>query len=147
MDNWQQGLHPDLVAKVTRALNWMQGMGHPMRVCQALRTAEYQQGLYASGRTKPGRILTNCDGVIKKSNHQAAADGLGHAVDCCFVGIDPFLEHDPNAALKWQAYGRAGEAEGLVWGGRFRSPVDLDHLELPMERTQTPPADAGAPAS
>lgn len=45
-------------------------------VVSGLRTLEEQQELYAQGRTKPGDIVTNADGIINKSNHQS-----GNAVD------------------------------------------------------------------
>lgn len=34
-----------------------------------------------------GKKVTNCDGYIKKSNHQAKADGYGHAVDIFLTGF------------------------------------------------------------
>jgi hypothetical protein len=44
-----------------------------------------QQALYAQGRYKPGKIVTNCDGLIKVSNHQPKDDGYGYAVDVAWV--------------------------------------------------------------
>ena len=52
------------------------------------RTTEEQIALYAKGRTAPGKIVTYCDGVTKKSNHQAKADGLSWAVDAAPYPID-----------------------------------------------------------
>ncbi len=124
-------LHPQLVSKVNRVLAAMAILELPMRICQGARTVEQQQGLYAQGRTVPGRIVTHADGVITRSNHQLQADGYGHAVDCCFAGSDPFLERDALAVVKWTAYGSAGKAIGLRWGGNFLSIVDRPHLELP----------------
>lgn len=120
------GLNPILVDKIHRVLIYMASQGHGMRICQGLRTVAQQQELFAQGRTKPGKRVTNCDGVVKKSRHQQAADGFGKAVDCCFNSPDPFGIKNP-----WDVFGKAVEAEGLVWGGRFSSPVDLDHAELP----------------
>jgi len=34
------------------------------------RTKEQQVARYAQGRTEPGRIVTNCDGVVRRSFHQ-----------------------------------------------------------------------------
>lgn len=121
-----RGLHPILVSKIQDVLKQMAAAGHPMRPCQGLRTGAYQAQLYAQGRTLPGHIVTNCDGVKRKSRHQAAQDGLGHAIDCCFEGLDPFGESQP-----WGAYGAAVRASGLTWGGDFRSLVDRPHAELP----------------
>jgi peptidoglycan L-alanyl-D-glutamate endopeptidase CwlK len=117
------GIHASLVVKVNRVLAAMLALGYPMRICQGVRTVAQQQVLYAQGRTTPGAIVTNCDGILKKSRHQLASDGFGHAVDCCFVAKDPWVG-------PWKVYGEAGKASGLLWGGDFKSPIDRPHLEL-----------------
>lgn len=120
-----EGVHPKLIAKVLNVMELMAADGHPMFVVVGLRTAAEQAVLYAKGRTAPGHIVTNADGVIKKSNHQMRADGYGWAVDVAFQDKDPFSLKHP-----WSLFGQRAEAEGLVWGGRFKHPVDLDHVEL-----------------
>lgn len=140
------GLHPTLVMKVTQILNAMEALDLLMGVTDGVRTVVQQQALYAQGRTKQpdgtwvktGSTVTNCDGVIKPSNHQAKADGFGHAVDCAFI-VD--LNADGQAELNepftwdahraWACYGAMVEAMGLVWGGRWQSIVDLPHAEMP----------------
>jgi peptidoglycan L-alanyl-D-glutamate endopeptidase CwlK len=118
------GLHPELLKRITRVLAAMEALGFPMRVCQGVRTTEDQKALYAKGRTAPGPIVTNCDGVSTKSNHQPKADGLGYAVDCCFTGADPWKG-------PWEVYGAAAVAVGLKWGGNFKTIIDRPHLEWP----------------
>ena len=112
-------VHPTLAEKITRALNQMHLEGHPMRVCQGLRTTAQQQALYAQGRTAPGKIVTRADGVHVLSNHQS-----GRAVDCCFTTGEAFGEHQP-----WARYGELVRAEGLHWGGDWTHP-DRPHAEL-----------------
>lgn len=119
-------LHPQLVEKITLVLNAMAALGHPMKIIQGVRTVEQQQALYAQGRTKAGKIVTNCDGVRVKSNHQPQADNYGHAVDCAFAGNDPFGESQP-----WALYGYLVGWSGLKWGGTFKGLVDRPHAELP----------------
>lgn len=119
------GVHPDLVTKIGSVLAAMSALGHPMRVCQGLRTTAQQQALYAQGRTAPGSIVTKADGVHTRSNHQTHQDGLGHAVDCCFTTGLPFGETQP-----WRAYGENCKAVGLKWGGDWPTP-DRPHTELP----------------
>ena len=119
------GLHPDLKSRLTKILAAMDALGFPMKVCQGLRTVEQQQALYAQGRTVPGKIVTNCDGLLKKSNHQAQPDGFGYAADCCFLGPDPFNDLHP-----WQVYGACAQALGLKWGGQWKSLPDKPHVEL-----------------
>ena len=97
-----------------------------MFVTQGVRTLQQQQALYAQGRTTKGPIVTHCDGVHSKSNHQVQADGFGHAVDCAFKDAQPFLESHP-----WATYGSNAKLLGLRWGGDFSTIVDKPHIELP----------------
>jgi len=126
MTNWDVGLHPDLISKINAVLVVMSKAGSPMFVTQGLRTVAQQQGLYAQGRTVKGPIVTNCDGVKIKSNHQAQADGYGHAVDCAFVGVEPFSE-----SHNWALYCDAVRDHGLISGADFKTLVDRPHAELP----------------
>ena len=46
--------------------------GKGIVITYGVRTVKEQSDLFAKGRTKPGKIVTNCDGVIKRSKHQIA---------------------------------------------------------------------------
>ena len=105
----------------------MAELGHPMMVTDGVRTTEQQQALYAKGRTAPGPMVTYVDGVKVKSNHQAKADGYGHAVDCCFLK-DGKPSWDPSHP--WRLYGEMAAALGLQWGGFWTRFVDRPHIEL-----------------
>lgn len=120
------GVHPTLIEKIERVLAAMAILGYPMKVTQGVRTVAQQQALYAQGRTKPGKVVTNCDGVRTRSNHQPHADGLGHAVDCAAAGPDPYPSDFP-----WPLYGAAVRAVGLIWGGSWTRFQDRPHAELP----------------
>lgn len=115
------GVHPILRDKVRIILDVMDKVGHPMRVTDGVRTTAEQQALAA----KVPKV-TNCDGVIKKSNHQAKADGFGHAVDMCFQGIEPYGDNQP-----WAFYGTVAKFLGLKWGGDFTTINDRPHIEMP----------------
>lgn len=120
------GVHPKLIADLEVVFADAEVDGTPMFVVVGVRTA-YEQGvLWAQGRTTKGPIVTNCNGVKFKSPHQVRADGFGYAVDCAFISAQPFDPRHP-----WEAYGERLEELGLVWGGRFHHPIDLDHAELP----------------
>lgn len=128
------GVHPTLVAAVERVLAAMAAFGTPMFVVMGLRTDAEQQALYAQGRTVAGGIVTYADGVIKKSMHQAQADGYGHAVDCAFLD-NPATRTDEtwDLAQPWVVYGTAGHYLGLTWGGSWQRLTDRPHLELPLD--------------
>lgn len=126
-----RGCHPALVAAVLDVLEAMAVLDFPMFITQGVRTISQQQALYAQGRTMPGVIVTNADGVRVQSNHQVKSDGFGHAVDLAFID-DPDTPkteiYDPGQP--WDLMGLMAEKRGLSWGGRWKF-VDLPHIELP----------------
>lgn len=58
-------------------------------ITSGLRTTEEQIELYAQGRTIEGKLVTNCDGVVRKSYHQS-----GNAID-----VVPYPEKWDEQAL------------------------------------------------
>jgi peptidoglycan LD-endopeptidase CwlK len=116
------GVHPVLIGAILSVLDEMDADGHPMFVVEGVRTHARQAELYAQGRTTPGPIVTYKDGVTHKSNHQPR-EGFGWAVDCAFLGPQPFDLRHP-----WGTYGEALEVRGIVWGGRWKM-ADKPHAE------------------
>lgn len=124
-------VHPTLIAKLQQVYAAMSAIGFPMKPVSGVRTTGQQVLEYAKGRYgNAGRIVTNCDGVHTKSNHQVKADGLGYAVDSAFQGPDAYLERDPRGDRIWAAFCACVEAVGLRSGGHFPT-VDRPHAELP----------------
>lgn len=105
---------------------------------EGVRTTRRQQQLYAQGRTTPGDIVTNADGVIRKSNHQAKSDGFGHAVDLYpYVnGAIDYNDKPNNLKLISDHIKAVGKAQGVtvVWGGDWTMAVehivDPPHFEI-----------------
>ena len=79
-----KNVHPKLVEVMKAAI---ENSPYDFRITDGARTAEEQFALYQIGRSKPGRIVTNCDGKKFKSNHQIKSDGYGHAVDIFPCGV------------------------------------------------------------
>ena len=77
-------VHPKLVEVMKTAI---ENSPFDFRITDGARTTEEQFALYQIGRSKPGRIVTNCDGKRAKSNHQIKSDGFGHAVDIFPCGV------------------------------------------------------------
>lgn len=95
----------------------------PVKIIQTLRDSEYQNSLYQQGRTHPGKIVTNCDGIKKKSNHQS-----GEAWDA--VPVDDkgnILWNDKN---KFKQMADIAVSLGLTAGYYFKSLPDSPHFEL-----------------
>src|SRR5216684_3028528 len=112
-----QGVSPKLLGPVQRIQEATRLLGFPLRVLEGVRSDERQQALFAQGRSTPGPIVTQCDGVTHRSRHQTQADGFGHAVDLVWDTETPF--EGP-----WPLLGAAAVALGLVWGGTFTKLVD-----------------------
>lgn len=121
------GVHPALIAAVERILAAMRVLGFEMIVTDGIRSTAEQKALYAKGRSAPGPIVTNTDGVTHLSNHQARDDGFGAAVDMCFLVDDLPSWGESNP---WHLYGAMAKALGLVWGGDWAAIKDRPHIEM-----------------
>ena len=77
-------VHPKLVEVMKEAIT---NSPYDFRITAGVRTTEEQFALYQIGRSKTGRIVTDCDGKRAKSNHQIKSDGFGHAVDIFPCGV------------------------------------------------------------
>lgn len=93
--------------------------GTPVIITQTLRDAEYQDMLYAQGRTAPGKIVTKARGGT--SIHEK-----GEAWD--FV---PTVAGQPvwdDKSPLWERCGVIAESLGLEWGGRWKF-TDKPHVQ------------------
>lgn len=123
------GIHPVLVKVMKIAI-----CGTPVdfTITDGVRTTEQQQKLYAQGRTVPGAIVTNCDGVTRKSNHQAKEDGYGYAVDIYpFVNGKVQVNDAKNLSVIADHIIKVASANGIniQWGGNWKMK-DYPHFEL-----------------
>jgi peptidoglycan L-alanyl-D-glutamate endopeptidase CwlK len=112
-------LHP-AVQPYARAL-YFQARDHgiTMHIISGLRTYEEQDALYAQGRTKPGRKVTNAR--AGHSNHN-----FGLAFDVGVFEGSSYLDDSP----KYKALGVLGTDLGLEWGGKWTTIVDQPHFQL-----------------
>ena len=78
IDSNPADLDPTFRAKLNAALVTLQTANIPFKLVEGFRTVDRQQWLYGSGRPsvtpygRPGKIVTNADGVTNKSKHQGA---------------------------------------------------------------------------
>jgi peptidoglycan L-alanyl-D-glutamate endopeptidase CwlK len=93
--------------------------GIVIKVLSGLRTYDEQNDLYAQGRTKPGRIVTNARGGY--SNHN-----FGIAFDVGVFEGSKYLDESP----KYKAVGVLGADLGLEWGGNWKTIQDEPHFQL-----------------
>jgi peptidoglycan L-alanyl-D-glutamate endopeptidase CwlK len=91
--------------------------GITIKVISGLRTYDEQNDLYAQGRTKPGRIVTNARGGF--SNHN-----FGIAFDVGVFEGSQYLDESP----KYKAVGVLGMNLGLEWD--WKTIQDEPHFQL-----------------
>jgi len=111
----QPEVRPYARALVLRAAS----AGITIKVISGLRTYDEQNALYAQGRSKPGRVVTNARGGY--SNHN-----FGIAFD---IGIFEGSKYIPESS-RYKAIGAMGVALGLEWGGNWTSIKDEPHFQL-----------------
>lgn len=98
--------------------------GINLSIIQTLRDTEYQHMLYLQGRSTPGKIVTNCDGIKNKSRHQS-----GNAWDA--VPLDDNGKIEWSNMLEYKKMADIAVKMGLTAGYYF-SFRDLDHFELKL---------------
>lgn len=121
-ENRLKKVHPELARRVRMVIENLAKAGMQVEVVQGLRTIAEQDALFAQGRSKPGRVVTNARGG--QSNHN-----YGLAVD-----VVPFANSKPNWNAPnsiWIAIGGEAEKLGLEWGGNWKKFLDRPHIQLP----------------
>lgn len=106
-----------------------QKQGKRVRITQALRSKEVQDGLYAKGRTAPGSIVTYVQGGYSWHNYGLAFD-IGVFAD----GFETYLGGDPLYREIGKEIVVTTELAEVIWGGTFPQVfggtfVDLPHYE------------------
>ena len=114
-------LHPWLDQKLTVLLKKCAKKGIYLIITEGFRSKEYQDALYAKGRTAPGKIVTNAKGSTYSSQHM-----WGIAFDIAIN--DSKLLYD-TATIKKVA--KIAKKIDLGWGGDWTSIVDTPHFYLP----------------
>lgn len=126
-------LHPRLAQLGTRLLDRCASAGLALMVTQGLRTMAEQDALFAQGRTRPGKIVTDARGGQSYHNFGLAFDVL--VLDA--MGKAHWSDSHPG----WRQAGLTGEALGLEWGGSWTGFKDLPHFQytggLDLDRCRT----------
>lgn len=117
LDN--ENIKPELREKAEKLIALAKSQGFTLLVTQGYRSIAEQNALFAQGRTKPGKIVTNARGGQSMHN-------FGKAVDFAFVVDEEISWHED---LYWKI-GTWAKAVGLKWGGDWRSIKDKPHVEI-----------------
>jgi peptidoglycan L-alanyl-D-glutamate endopeptidase CwlK len=124
-------LHPDLQPKAKEFKKECAKEGIDALIYMTYRSNEEQDELYARGRTKPGKKVTNAKGG--NSSHNFTIDGkpAAKAFDAVPLrkvdGKNRAIWNDPNL---WDLMGEVAERIGLKWGGNWKRFVDKPHFYI-----------------
>lgn len=119
-DKKLRGVHPAVAAKARQLVTNAYKKGISVIITQGLRTIEEQNELYAQGRTKPGKIVTNAKGGYSYHN-------FGLAFDFAILKDDGSVSW--NVDDKWKRVGAIGKSLGLEWGGDWKDFKDYPHFQ------------------
>lgn len=114
-------LHHDIKMKAVQLLEDCKNAGIDILITCTYRDDEAQNWIYASGRTRKGKVLTNARAGESKHNHRKAFDFVVMVGGKC----------DWNDASAYERVGAMGEKIGLKWAGRWRGKLkELVHFEI-----------------
>lgn len=124
-------LHPSVQLEVAQIINQcneaLSGKAK-VRITHGLRSFKEQDNLYAIGRTKPGRKITNAKAGQSIHNY-------GLAVDICLIinnkeaSWDTAKDWDNDKTADWFECVKIFAAYGWIWGGNWKTFKDLSHFE------------------
>lgn len=116
-----EDLTPEMKDKCYLFIQKCKEAGITVIVTSTYRDFEYQNDLYAQGRTKPGKKVTNAKAGYSMHNFRLAFD---------FVPIIKGKAQWEDMAL-WQRCGKIAVECGLDWGGYWTSFKDMPHCQEP----------------
>lgn len=88
-----------------------------LRIVQGLRTIQEQDEIYAQGRTKPGKIVSNAPGGTSFHNYGLAID------------LVEIVNNQANWNFDYSKLVPFANKYGLFWGGNFKSIKDKPHFQ------------------
>ena len=138
-----EDIHPNFVEVIKEAII---SISIPFIITEGVRTTERQKELYAQGRTSQGKIITNCDGVKDKSNHQLKKDGYGYAIDLYPYICDNIRIHETYVPDCLQIIAEHIKIiaqkmnRSIAWGGDWNMK-DYPHFEFKLSSSPKPDND------
>lgn len=113
-------LHPKVKELAQQLLAKAKEQGLNIKIIDTYRSVARQDFLYASGRTRPGSIITNARGTAMSSYHQWRL-----AFDV--INNDPKDLYNNTVLNK---VGAIGQSLGLEWGGSWTTFIDKPHFQF-----------------
>lgn len=129
-------LHPSLRAEVTNLINQANAQltkHSQVRITQSLRTIDEQNALYAQGRTKAGKKVTNAKGGQSLHNYGLAFD-FCLIIDGKEVSWDLKKDWDGDKIADWMEVVSVFRKAGWEWGGTWKF-TDNPHFQKTFKHT------------
>ena len=125
-------LHPSIrldVSNLIEKINTKVLTGRAkVRIAQGLRTFAEQDALYAQGRTKTGKKVTNAKGGQSIHNYGLAVD-IVLILDGKTASWDEKSDFDRDQQSDWIEVVTEFKRAGFSWGGDWRTFKDMPHFE------------------
>ncbi|BAU28942.1 peptidoglycan L-alanyl-D-glutamate endopeptidase CwlK [Aneurinibacillus soli] len=123
-------VHPTVRQKAWDAIFELWNKGIYVLITQGYRSIAEQNDLYAQGRTKLGKIVTNAKGGQSYHNFGLALDFALYIKGGADISWDEKADFNGDRAADWLQVVQAFKARGFAWGGDFRSFKDTPHVEM-----------------
>lgn len=124
-------LHPNIRQEVTNIINECNRAltdRVQVRISQGLRSFAEQDDLYALGRTKPGKKVTNAKGGQSIHNYGFAVD-IVLIIDGKTASWDTFADWDNDKISDWTECVTIFKKFGWNWGGDWKTFKDMPHFD------------------
>jgi len=120
-------LTPEAQAAARKWLSAVREAGIKAVIICGTRTFAEQDEIYAQGRTKPGRVVSNAKAGSSIHNYGCAWD---------YVVFEGLNENGGTGDALWDSpdmrkAGAIAIEQGLDWGGAWQSFKDIPHIQLP----------------
>ena len=116
-DKRYRGLDAEFAQKLREFESALAKAGIKVKLTCGYRSVAEQNSLYALGRAKPGKIVTNARGGSSWHNY-------GLAADYAFIIEGRLTWNGP-----WKVFGRIARECGLEWGGDWQKFADRPHVQ------------------
>lgn len=133
-----QTLHPSVreeVKAIIQACDKALTGRAKVRITQSFRSIEEQENLYAFGRTKPGKKVTNAKAGQSIHNYGLAVD-ICLMIDGKTASWDTAKDWDNDEVADWYECIKIFAKYGWNWGGNWKTFKDLPHFEKKMLTTK-----------
>lgn len=124
------GLQGTLRFKAEMLIRLAEEKGIKIIITQGLRTIEYQNSLYAQGRTTKGSVVTNARGGYSYHNFGLAFDFAILNPNGKTVNWNTSIDLNKDGQKDWYQVAELAQSLGLEAGAFWKSFLDVPHCQL-----------------